>query len=164
MVRKALVATTFLFACIVSCNLVSAQSGGGGAGGSSGGGTVGASPGASPAAGSAGAGPQGINGIPSGPANAAGPNNSGNDPSGVGNSSRLPAAPGTNSLGTAKSSGSPASAPSGTVGRAGAGSANGRIDGTTTNGPALPGDDTIRTENSPDSKVDQKIKSICKGC
>jgi hypothetical protein len=40
----------------------------------------------------------------------------------------------------------------------------GRIDGTQTNGPALPGDQTIRQEDSADSKVDQKIKSICKGC
>jgi hypothetical protein len=28
----------------------------------------------------------------------------------------------------------------------------------------MQGDDTIRAESSPDSKVDQKVKSICKGC
>jgi hypothetical protein len=39
----------------------------------------------------------------------------------------------------------------------------GRIDGTVTSGPALPGDETIRQESTPNSPVDQKLK-ICKGC
>jgi hypothetical protein len=110
-----------------------------------------------------------VSGVPSGPANAAGLNNSGNDPSGAGNSSKTPDAPGTNTLGTANSSGSSSSSSGvvngghGTIGMAGQGG-GGRIDGTVTNGPALPGDETIRQETAPDSKVDQKVKSICKGC
>ena len=161
--------------------------GGGGAGSASGGGASGASAGGTssgpsvgspsaagtPSAGSAGAGLQGVNGVPSGPANTAGLNNAGNDPSGAGNSSKTPDAPGTttqgtNTLGTANSSGSPAGSSGvvngghGTVGMAGQGS-GGRIDGTVTSGPALPGDATIRQESTPNSPVDQKLK-ICKGC
>ena len=70
--------------------------GGGGGGGAGGGGSAsGASAGAgssaagSPAAGSAGAGSLGTNGVPPGPANSAGLNNSGNDPSGSGNTPRF---------------------------------------------------------------------------
>jgi hypothetical protein len=37
----------------------------------------------------------------------------------------------------------------------------GRIDGTVTHGPAMPGDAAIRAE---DREVDKKIKSICRGC
>jgi hypothetical protein len=52
-----------------------------------------------------------------------------------------------------------------TTGRAavnGTGAATGgRIDGTVTQGPAMPGDTAIRAE---DQVVDKKIKSICKGC
>jgi hypothetical protein len=113
--------------------------------------------------------------VPSGPASAGGLNNSANDPSGAGNASKLSTAPGTNTLGTANASGSPAGS---TVGQAGNGGSNlnngtanraggatgGRIDGTVTDGPALPGDDVIRKEDAQDSKVDQKIKGICKGC
>src|SRR6202022_4094986 len=47
-----------------------------------------------------------VSGVPNGPANAGGLNNSGNDPSGAGNSAKVPTNPGTNSLGTANSSGS----------------------------------------------------------
>ena len=116
-----------------------------------------------------------MSGIPSGPGNAADLNNTGNDPSGAGNSSKTPAAPGTNSAGTANPSGSPANGSAngavangghgtiGTIGSAGSGG-GGRIDGTVTQGPALPGDDVIRQEDAVDSKVDKKIKSICKGC
>jgi hypothetical protein len=75
--------------------------------------------------------------------------------------------PGTNTLGTANSSGSAAGGSGvngghGTVGMAGQGG-GGRIDGTAQSGPALPGDDTIRHESTPNSPVDQKLK-ICKGC
>jgi hypothetical protein len=51
----------------------------------------------------------------------------------------------------------------GTIGTAGSGG-GGRIDGTVTNGPAMSGDKTIREEDAVDSKVDKKIKSICRGC
>jgi hypothetical protein len=58
--------------------------------------------------------------------------------------------------------------PSGSAGRAGSGrptttgmATRGRIDGTVTQGPAVPGDAEIRAE---DPVVDKKIKSICKGC
>jgi hypothetical protein len=109
--------------------------------------------------------------VPSGPANAAGLNNAGNDPSGAGNSSKTPNAPGTNAAGTANASGSPGNGRTvngghgaiGTVGNAGTGG-GGRIDGTTTSGPRMQGDDVIRQEDAVDSKVDKKIKSICKGC
>lgn len=75
--------------------------------------------------------------------------------------------PGTNSAGTAQSSGGAAPRGSITVGRPGnpAGGANvGRIDGTTTPGPSLEGDERIRSETSRDSDVGRKIKSICRGC
>jgi hypothetical protein len=69
-----------------------AQSGGGGSGGSSGGASGGPSGGGmsgagAPSAGSAGAGATAINGV-TGPANAEGLNNSGNDPGGVGNAAK----------------------------------------------------------------------------
>ena len=106
-----------------------------------------------------------------GPGNVGGLNNSGNDPSGAGNAAKAPNTSGTNSAGTANSSGSASTggAPRGstTVGTAGnpaGGAVGGRIDGTVTPGPAMQGDDAIREENAQDSKVDKKIKSICKGC
>ena len=52
----------------------------------------------------------------------------------------------------------------GTAGNPAGGATGGRIDGTITQGPAMQGDDAIRKESSEDSKVDKKIKSICKGC
>ena len=157
-----------------------AQSGGGAAGGGSAGGasagtgSTGAATGpsvgigsaiGSPTAGSAGAGTQGVNGVPSGPANAGGINSSVEDPSGAGNSAKVPTAPATNSLGTANSTGAREAATNGnTTGMAGNRSLSGnsgRIDGTATPGPSMPGDAEIRAE---DPKVDAKIKSICKGC
>lgn len=86
---------------------------------------------------------------------------SGGGGAGAGTSS----APGTNSAGTAQSSGGPRG--STTVGRPGnpAGGTNiGRIDGTVTPGPSLQGDDQIRSETSNNSEADRKIKSICRGC
>jgi hypothetical protein len=44
------------------------------------------------------------------------------------------------------------------------GAAGGRIDGTVTQGPRLPGDEAIKDEDAQNSKVDKKIKSICRGC
>jgi hypothetical protein len=41
------------------------------------------------------------------------------------------------------------------------GTSSGRIDGTTTPGSAMEGDAEIHAE---DRQVDQRIKSICKGC
>jgi hypothetical protein len=153
-----------------------AQSGGGGSGGSSGGASGGPSGGGmsgagAPSAGSAGAGAAAINGV-TGPANAEGLSNSGNDPSGAGNAAEASNTPGTNSSGTANSSGSTSptgSAPQssttvGTAGNPAGGAVRGRIDGTVTSGPAMQGDDTIRAESSPESKVDKTVKSICKGC
>jgi hypothetical protein len=52
----------------------------------------------------------------------------------------------------------------GTAGNPAGGAVGGRIDGTVTQGPAMQGDDAIRAEDAPDSKVDKKVKSICKGC
>ena len=106
------------------------------------------------------------------PPNVGSLNNSGNEPSGAGNAAKAINTPGTNSAGTANSSGStssPGGAPTGstTVGTAdnpAGGATGGRIDGTITQGPAMQGDDAIRKESSEDSKVDKKIKSICKGC
>jgi hypothetical protein len=53
-----------------------------------------ASPAATPNAGSAGAGTTGVSGIPPGPGSVGGNNNSINDPSGIGNASRVPATSG----------------------------------------------------------------------
>jgi hypothetical protein len=44
------------------------------------------------------------------------------------------------------------------------GATGGRIDGTVTQGPNMPGDDVIKEEDAQNSKVDKKIKGICKGC
>jgi hypothetical protein len=49
------------------------------------------SPATTPSAGSAGAGTTGVSGIPAGPGSVGGNNNSINDPSGIGNASRVPA-------------------------------------------------------------------------
>jgi hypothetical protein len=156
-----------------------AQSGGGGGGGGSGGSAGGASSGSAssgatsgaPNAGSAGAGTAAVSGVV-GPANVGGLNNSGNDPSGQGNAPKASNAPGTNSAGTANSSGSTSAAGGAPVGSTTVGTAanpaggavGGRIDGTVTPGPRMQGDDAIKAEDSQDSKVDKKIKSICKGC
>ena len=51
----------------------------------------------------------------------------------------------------------------GTTGNPAGGAMGGRIDGPVTQGPAMQSDDNVRTEDSQDSKVDKKIKSICKG-
>jgi hypothetical protein len=104
-------------------------------------------------------------------------NNSANDPSGAGNSTKVPTPPGTNAAGTANSTGSASSGQGGVSGAAGSGSANpgsttgvstnragtpgDRIDGETNPLPRAPSDATIKAQ---ESKVDAKIKSICKGC
>lgn len=93
-VTVAVAAITILVSPVASL----AQSAGGSSAGSS-------SAAGSPNAGSAGAGTSGISGVPSGPASPGGLNNAGEDPSGAANSSNLAAPPGTNSAGTAQSSG-----------------------------------------------------------
>jgi hypothetical protein len=90
--------------------------------------------------------------VPSGPANVGGLNNSGNDPSGAGNSAKLSTAPGTNSAGTAQSSGSGA--------RAGA-AANSGAGVTTGSAPQQGVDGAIADENK---AIDRKLNSICRGC
>ena len=102
-----------------------------------------------------GAGTAGVSGVPSGPANAGGLNNSINDPSGAGNRGKVVSQPpaGTNSLGTANSSGS-----SMTTGSAGSRAAGG---GTAATGPQTSGDVAVDKE---DKAIDKKIKSICRGC
>jgi hypothetical protein len=161
--------TRLLILAAVLCPLAAfAQSGGsgGGSGGgaSAGGATGGAAAGTGSTAGSsaglAGAANPGVSGVPSGPGNVGGLNNSVTDPSGAG---RPPGAPGTNTLGTANSTGAAGGATGTTTGLAGnrSGANGGRIDGTVTQGPSMRGDLEIREENS---KVDAKIKGICKGC
>jgi hypothetical protein len=88
-------------------------------------------------------------GVPSGPGNAGGLNNSVNDPSGVSNSAKLttPAARGTNSSGTAQSSGAANARPGVTTG-------SGR-------GARKNTDAAIVEENK---TIDRKVKSICRGC
>jgi hypothetical protein len=54
------------------------------------GGTTPSTPAGTPNAGSAGAGTTGVSGIPAGPGSVGGNNNSINDPSGVGNASKVP--------------------------------------------------------------------------
>jgi hypothetical protein len=188
LMSSSFVCKLLLVAALTASTSALAQSGGGGGGGGSGGGSAGgassggasaggatggasgAATGASPSAGSAGAGTAAINGV-TGPGNAGGLNNSSNDPSGAGNAAKATTTPGTNSSGTANSSGSTSSTggamgsrTAGTAGNQAGGATGGRIDGTVTQGPAMKGDDTIRAEDSQDSKVDKKIKSICKGC
>jgi hypothetical protein len=99
-----------------------------------------------------------VSGVPSGPANVGGLNNSGNDPSGAGNSAKIasPPAPGTNNAGTANSSGSATTAAART-----SGSASSARGGTAATGPNAKGDVAIDPE---DKAVDRKIRSICKGC
>ena len=143
----------------------SGSSGNGSTGGAASGLTAGTSSAVgSPPAGSAGAGTAAVNGVPSGPANAGGLNNSGNDPSGAGNPQKVPTAPDTNALGTANSSRTPSTTGSAATGPNGRSGSAGRIDGTTTPGPTMPGDAAIREEDAQNSKVDKKIRSICKGC
>jgi hypothetical protein len=69
----------------------------------------------------------------------------------------LPNPPGTNSAGTAQSSGSSA----GGSASATTGSAGNRMGGINAQGPNTPGDAKIRAE---DPKINKKIKSICRGC
>jgi hypothetical protein len=94
--------------------------------------------------------------VPSGPANAGGLNNSGNDPSGAGNSAKVasPPPPGTNSAGTANSSGSSSTTTGSAGSRAGVG-------GTEATGPQTSGDAAIEQENK---AIDRRLKSICRGC
>jgi hypothetical protein len=97
--------------------------------------------------------------VPSGPANAGGLNNSGNDPSGAGNSAKVvsPPPPGTNSAGTANSSGSSATTGSSMT----TGSARTAPGGTAATGPSQSGDVAVDAENK---AIDRKLKSICRGC
>jgi hypothetical protein len=163
-----------LVAALLSPMSALAQGGGGAGGGSAGGAS---SSGAAAGAASSPAGAHGVGsagassalGAPE-PANVGGINNSSNT-GGAGNAAKAVNTPGTNSAGTANSSGSTSSggAPKGstTVGTSGnpaGGATGGRIDGTVTQGQPMQGDDAIRMESSQDSKVDKKIKSICKGC
>ena len=117
-----------------------------------------------PMPGSAGAGTAGVSGVPSGPANAGGLKNSGNAPSGAGNSAKVHEAPGTNAklLGLNRRHRRPRFDHRGDCRQQSlrCTTTTGRIDGTTTPGPSMPGDAEIRAE---DPKVDQKIKNICKG-
>ncbi len=108
-----------------------------------------------PAAGSAGAGSAATSGVAPGPASPGGTNNVINDPSGQGNAAKLstPPPPGTNSLGTANSSGSSTSA---TTGSTTPPSGHVNIAGPNTNSDAA-----ISAE---DKLLDKKIRSICKGC
>jgi hypothetical protein len=96
--------------------------------------------------------------VPSGPANAGGLNNSGNDPSGAGNSAKVVSPPpGTNSAGTANSSGSSATTGSSMT----TGSARAAPGGTAATGPSQSGDVAVDAENK---VIDRKLKSICRGC
>jgi hypothetical protein len=86
-------------------------------------------------------------------------NNAGEDPSGAANASRRasPAAPGTNTAGTAQSSGAGVNTGNGVT----TGSGRGAGSATGTTGPQRSGDAEINEENK---EVDRKIKSICRGC
>jgi hypothetical protein len=96
--------------------------------------------------------------VPSGPANAGGLNNSGNDPSGAGNSAKLASPPpGTNSAGTANSSGSPGTSGSSMT----TGSARPAAGDNSAPGPSTSGDAAVDAENK---AIDRKLKSICRGC
>jgi len=154
-----------------SLALAQGGGGGGGSGGSGGGASAGSGSAAgSPAAGSAGAGTLGTNGIPPGPANSAGLNNSGNDPSGSGNNRNFGSGTTTGlanpAPATSPNGGQSASVPprgtnsAGTAAASGGGSmrANGARKPTTQDRDA---DATINAENQ---KLDRTVKSICRGC
>ena len=100
-------------------------------------------------------------------------NNSGNDPSGAGNSAKT-SDPRHSHAGHQRGRDSGkfwtcrgqcaalGLRDRGTAGNRAGGTSSGKIDGTVTSGgPDRPGDAEMRSE---DDKVDQKIKSICKGC
>jgi hypothetical protein len=129
-----------------------------GTGGSSAGASSGSAAG-SPSAGAAGAGSQGTSGVPPGPAAPGGLNNAGEDPSGQANSVRRasPPAPGTNTAGTAQSSGSGVNTGGGVT----TGSARSPRSGATVTGPQTSGGVEVDKEND---EIDRKIKSICRGC
>jgi hypothetical protein len=159
MIRTSVTAAITAMAILAIPTVSFAQSsGGGGAGG--GGSAGGGATAGSPSAGSAGAGTAATSGVPPGPANPGGLNNSVNDPSGAGKAARLPTSPGTNSAGAAQSSGSGAAANSGagvTTGSARS-APGGPTDAT---GPQTTPDAAITEENK---TVDRKLKSICRGC
>ena len=166
MTRKSLAALV-AFVVLASPAISLAQSGGGGAGGGAGGGGAGGAAGSaagSPSAGSAGAGTTGIGGVPQGPANAGGLNNSINDPSGAGNASKVPAPPppttGTqsprSSLDNGRSQSSLNSDSTMTVG------SSGPTGQSWDQGPRTSHDDAIDAEQA---TVDRRLKgSICRGC
>jgi hypothetical protein len=123
--------------------------------------------------------------MPNGPANVGGLNNSGNDPSGVGNAAKSPDAPVNNTVGNANSSnraattnssennaanpgsdGNPSLARSSDVPASGGVPRQNGTTGMSGNGQATqtteqPSDAQIDSENR---KLDAKVKSICKGC
>ena len=156
MLRTSVTGAMTAIAILMSPILAHAQSAGGAASGPSAG--TGSAVG-SPNAGSAGAVTAGVSGVPPGPASAGGLNNSGNDPSGIGNSSKLasPTSPGTNSAGTANSTGSGVNPGSGVT----TGTARFAPGGTAAAGHRTRENTTIDAE---DKVLDRKIKSICRGC
>jgi hypothetical protein len=123
--------------------------------------------------------------VPNGPANVGGLNNSGNDPSGVGNAAKSPDTPVNNTVGTANSSnrasttnssasnaanpgnrGNPSFARSSDIPASGGVPQQNGTTGMSGNGQATqtteqPSDAQIDSENR---KLDEKVKSICKGC
>ena len=179
------------------CAAFAAGGGGGGTGGSASGGASagaasgpsnGTSPVGTPNAGAAGAGNAAVSGVPNGPAQSGGLNNSGNDPSGTLNASKAPTAPGTADFApsTARPDIPPAVTPPnvngtvnepspgtnslGTAQSAGRPSGNGAVrdNGTTMPGPNKPtatkeqgSDATIDAENR---KLDKTVNNICRGC
>jgi hypothetical protein len=86
-------------------------------------------------------------------------NNAVEDPSGAANASRLasPPVPGTNTAGTAQSSGAGVNTGSGVT----TGSGRSVGSGMDMTGPQRSGDAAVNEENK---EVDRKIKSICRGC
>ena len=93
-------------------------------------------------------------------------NNSGNDPSGAGNASKLVTqpAPGTNTAGAAQSSGSRGggvnSQPGMTTGAAGS-----SAPGSTVTGPQTETNENTDAAIAEENKnTDRKVKSICRGC
>jgi hypothetical protein len=120
-----------------------------------------------------------VNGVPPGPANAAGLNNSGNDPSGSGNRPNFNS---DTTTGIANPS-SESSRASGSRNTQNAGRDNHAAQSSSdvpagdgalrTNGTSMPGHNGPTTTSNRDSdaridaenrKLDQTVKSICKGC
>lgn len=157
-----------LLICVAPSTVLAQSSGGGSSVGSSAGGAAsGPSAAGSPSAGSAGAGSLGTNGVPPGPANSAGLNNAGNDPSGVGNAPRFNSGTTTGVANPSQSNRDVQSstvAPRGTN-SAGTAQASGQGGGGRRSAPTRTSEQgTDAVINAENRRLNHALNSICRGC